>query len=186
MHLTSEQLAQVKAACARLRVRGLALFGSALAEHLSPGGDLDLAVAFRPDVRVGAFSRCFDFKAELKCITHRAVDPISLDSVRNPHFQTELAESKVEYATWGCSNLPRHSRGSPGLGEACRGQDPRRLKEGPVVGGCGWVPTRNYQRSPSGCRTDRRHAKYHRARPPCRRSRHPLGRLPNPSSSFPA
>jgi predicted nucleotidyltransferase len=80
--------------CGELRVRSLALVGSAARADFDPArSDVDLLVEF--DGRDRLFDRYFDLKQQLERSLGRTVDLIEPAAVRNPIVQRNLQRRKV-------------------------------------------------------------------------------------------
>jgi uncharacterized protein len=81
--------------CRRYGVDRLYLFGSAAADRLQPGSDLDFLVEMADRQATGAYARRYlDFAAELERLFARRVDLVTEQAIRNPYLRREIEATR--------------------------------------------------------------------------------------------
>ena len=86
---------QVAELCARLRVRRLDAFGSAVAARFDPvSSDLDFLVDFEPLAPAEYANAYFSLKEGLEEIFARPVDLVTVNAVVNPYFRESIETSR--------------------------------------------------------------------------------------------
>ncbi|WP_131746640.1 nucleotidyltransferase domain-containing protein [Frankia sp. Cppng1_Ct_nod] len=97
MHpLVEVRRAEIQGLCRRLGIRRLDLFGSATSEAFDPdSSDVDVLVEFDTD-RAGFdyYGSYFGLKEELERLLGRAVDVVSITSIRNPYFRDQVMRTR--------------------------------------------------------------------------------------------
>lgn len=95
MHRTlSEKVGDVRALCAKHRVRSLIVFGSAASEAFDPqSSDLDFVVEFEPGPRRGFDDVFFLLKEDLERLFGRPIDLIERGAVENPYLLESIRAS---------------------------------------------------------------------------------------------
>jgi predicted nucleotidyltransferase len=89
---------QINTLCRLLRVKELALFGSATRDDFSPASDIDVLVTF--EGREHLFARYFDLKEGLEQIFGRHVDVVMPEAITNPIFREHVdRERTMVYGT---------------------------------------------------------------------------------------
>ena len=89
--LVDSRRAQVAELCARLRVRRLDAFGSAVTGRFDPvSSDLDFLVEFEPLAPTNYAEAYFELKEGLESIFARPVDLVTESAVLNPYFRESL------------------------------------------------------------------------------------------------
>lgn len=91
----TQQRAEVDALCARLHVRRLDLFGSAVRSDFdSQTSDLDFVVAFDDLPPVEYADAFFELKDGLEQLFGRPVDLVVERAIRNPHFKARIEQER--------------------------------------------------------------------------------------------
>jgi len=91
-------LEQIKAFCAKWKVREFALFGSVLRDDFGPDSDVDVLVSFHPGAGWSLWD-LFDMQDELQALFGRRVDFIEKEALRNPFRRHEILTTRqVLYA----------------------------------------------------------------------------------------
>jgi uncharacterized protein len=100
--LLDTHLAAISALCRRYGVRRLELFGSATTAAFDPQrSDIDLLVEFDSDGK-RLFDRYFGLKESLEALFGRAVDLVTVGSLKNPYFiQAVNSTRQLVYAAEG-------------------------------------------------------------------------------------
>jgi len=92
---------RIREFCTRWKVTELAVFGSVLREDFGPESDVDVLVAFAPDVRWTLLAHV-EMQDELASILGRNVDLVSLSGIRRSrnHIRRQeiLGSAEVVYA----------------------------------------------------------------------------------------
>ena len=95
---TAMPMDQIKALCAKWKIREFALFGSVLRDDFRPDSDIDVLISFHPQAGWSLWD-LFDLQDELKVLFRREVDLIEKEGLRNPFRRHEiLATRQVLYA----------------------------------------------------------------------------------------
>lgn len=84
---------QIAAFCRKWQIVELALFGSVLRDGFRPDSDIDVLVAFAPDVPWSLYD-WVDMIDELKAIFGREIDLVSKDGLRNPFRRHEILTTR--------------------------------------------------------------------------------------------
>ncbi|SBW20869.1 DNA polymerase beta domain-containing protein [Candidatus Protofrankia californiensis] len=87
---------EIEALCRRLGIRRLDVFGSAVGASFDvDSSDVDVLVEF-DDARTGFdyFGSYFDLKEGLERLLGRAVDVVSVTSIRNPYFRDQVMRTR--------------------------------------------------------------------------------------------
>ena len=85
--------------CERFHVSRLEVFGSAAADEMRDGSDLDFLVEFTEQAAPKRFDNFFAFRDALVKLFHRSVDLVEPGGLRNPYFIQSVNETrKVLYA----------------------------------------------------------------------------------------
>jgi uncharacterized protein len=91
----TKQRAEVDALCARLHVRRLDLFGSAVRQDFdAKTSDLDFVVAFDELPPVEYADAFFALKDGLEQLFGRPVDLVVERAIRNPHFKARIEQER--------------------------------------------------------------------------------------------
>jgi len=97
MHpLIEARRAEIQGLCRRLGIRRLDLFGSATGEAFDlDSSDVDVLVEFDAD-RAGFdyYGTYFALKEGLERLLGRAVDVVSVTSIRNPYFRDQVMRTR--------------------------------------------------------------------------------------------
>jgi predicted nucleotidyltransferase len=88
---------QISGICRRYHVRRLALFGSVLRNDFRPDSDVDVLVAFEPEVRVG-FVTLSRMQRELSELFKRPVDLVPMDGLKPVIRESVLSSAQDVYA----------------------------------------------------------------------------------------
>lgn len=83
-------------ACEAFQVSKLYAFGSVVTETMKPESDLDFLVVFERSGFEGAFGQYVGFKSRLEKLFGRKVDLYTDKKFRNPVFDQEVRETKVQ------------------------------------------------------------------------------------------
>jgi uncharacterized protein len=87
---------EIEALCRRLDIRRLDVFGSAVGDSFDvTTSDVDVLVEFdtnRPGFDY--FSTYFTLKEGLERLLDRAVDVVSITSIRNPYFRDQVMDTR--------------------------------------------------------------------------------------------
>ncbi len=88
----------IKVFCAKWKIVEFSIFGSALREDFRPESDVDVLVAFAPEVPWSLFDLA-EMEEELKKLFGRDVDLIEKDAIKNPFRRHSiLMDRKIFYA----------------------------------------------------------------------------------------
>jgi len=88
--LIENHLEEVRQVCKMRHVRNLYLFGSILTKRFNQGSDVDFLVEFG-DIPIEDYAdNYFELCEDLEQILNRKVDVVTLRSVKNPYFESEL------------------------------------------------------------------------------------------------
>ena len=91
-------LDQIKAFCAKWRIREFALFGSVLRDDFCPDSDVDVLVSFQSGAPWSLWD-LVDMEDQLSAMLGRRVDLIEKEGLRNPFRRHEiLSTRRVVYA----------------------------------------------------------------------------------------
>jgi predicted nucleotidyltransferase len=91
-------MAQIKAFCAKWKVKEFALFGSVLREDFRPDSDVDVLVTLENDAPWSLYE-WVDMIEELKVMFGRDVDLVEKTAIENPFRRHSILNShKVLYA----------------------------------------------------------------------------------------
>lgn len=87
---------EIEDLCRRLGVRRLDVFGSAVGDSFDPQtSDVDVLVEFTDDQRgFDYFDTYFSLKEGLEQLLGRAVDVVSVTSIRNPYFRDRVMRTR--------------------------------------------------------------------------------------------
>ncbi|WP_410656462.1 nucleotidyltransferase family protein [Amycolatopsis sp. lyj-112] len=86
---------EIEELCRALSVRRLDLFGSAVKESFDVvSSDVDVLVEFDAGPGFDYFGTYFDLKEGLERVLGRAVDLVSVTSIRNPYFKQEVLDTR--------------------------------------------------------------------------------------------
>lgn len=80
---------QIKAFCARWKVREFALFGSILRDDFGPHSDIDVLVSFQTDAPWSLWD-LVEMREQLATILGRDVDLIEKEALKNPFRRHEI------------------------------------------------------------------------------------------------
>lgn len=95
--LIGQKRADIAALCRRYRVHHLDLFGSAVGASFDVDrSDIDVLVEFIDHPEVDRFDCYFGLKEGLEQLFGRAVDVVSISSLRNPYFRARVMQTKEE------------------------------------------------------------------------------------------
>jgi predicted nucleotidyltransferase len=91
---------EIRELCARLGVRRLEVFGSAVTDRFDPAcSDFDFLYEFNDPQGVGLADRFFELKEGLETLLGRAVDLVYAPGIENPYFLRKVnAQRRVLYA----------------------------------------------------------------------------------------
>ena len=83
--------------CEIHRVKTIAVFGSAAQNTMTAQSDIDFLVQFSEDIDVLDFAdNYFSLLESLELLTGKAIDLVSVNSLRNPVLKEEIEKSKIE------------------------------------------------------------------------------------------
>jgi predicted nucleotidyltransferase len=94
MHLITENIEELRALCAKYKVRKLYVFGSVLTARFDDNSDIDLSVIFNDADIDDMFIHFFDFVDELQALFNRKVDLVDETAISNHIFQQNLNATK--------------------------------------------------------------------------------------------
>ena len=92
--LMETNLSDIQEVCKRRHVRNLYLFGSILTNRFTDNSDVDFLVEFDPIPIEDYADNYFELCADLEQILGRRVDIVTMRSVKNPYFETELLQTR--------------------------------------------------------------------------------------------
>lgn len=92
--LMETNLSDIQEVCKRRHVRNLYLFGSILTNRFTDKSDVDFLVEFGPMPIEDYADNYFELCADLEQILGRRVDIVTMRSVKNPYFETELLQTR--------------------------------------------------------------------------------------------
>jgi uncharacterized protein len=92
--LMTSHLSDIQEVCKKRHVRNLYLFGSVLTNRFTDKSDVDFLVEFGPIPIEDYADNYFDLCTDLEQILGRRVDIVTLRSVKNPYFETELLQTR--------------------------------------------------------------------------------------------
>jgi len=92
--LLKPHLFDIQEVCKKRYVRNLFLFGSILTNRFSDKSDIDFLVDFEVLPIEDYADNYFDLCADLEQILGRRVDIVTMRSVKNPYFETELLKTR--------------------------------------------------------------------------------------------
>ena len=94
--LIESHRAEIADLCRRYHVRRLAVFGSAAREtDFDPArSDVDLLVAYDPDVPRPSLTEYFGLRDELAALLGRPVDLVMAGAVRNPYIRADIEQAR--------------------------------------------------------------------------------------------
>jgi predicted nucleotidyltransferase len=84
---------QINTLCQTLRIKELALFGSAVRDDFSQESDIDVLVTF--EGKTPLFDRYFDLKEGLEQIFGRPVDVVMPAAITNPIFREQVEKERT-------------------------------------------------------------------------------------------
>lgn len=94
--LTGQQLNAIADLCRRFRVRGLALFGSAVRDDFDPRrSDFDFLVEFESQPPGEHADSYFGLLQELESLLGRPIDLVESAMLRNPYRRQEIEATQV-------------------------------------------------------------------------------------------
>jgi predicted nucleotidyltransferase len=100
MNIIKQYQKEITEACGQYEVKKLYIFGSVLTEEFSRESDVDFLVDFDREGFRGSFKQFMGFKKSLEEILGRNIDLISVRSIRNPVFLSEINQTrKLIYAS---------------------------------------------------------------------------------------
>ena len=85
---------KIKKICANLRLKNLALFGSAITDRFGQESDIDILVEFNLQGNENLFNTYFTLKEQLEELFHRPVDIVMERSVKNPFLKRVIDATK--------------------------------------------------------------------------------------------
>lgn len=89
---------RIEGFCCRWRIAELSLFGSVLRDDFGPDSDVDVLVAFAPDVHYSLFD-IVQMRDELTDLLEREVDFVQEKGLKNPFRRREILRTReVIYA----------------------------------------------------------------------------------------
>lgn len=95
MHqLISENLDQIKASCARHKVRSLYAFGSVTSDQFHEQSDVDFLISFESMEPEDYADNYFLMAEALENILQRPIDLVTEKSLSNPYFIQSVNQSK--------------------------------------------------------------------------------------------
>ena len=95
MHkLMSSHLSDIQKVCKERHVRNLYVFGSVLTNRFTDKSDIDFLVEFGSIPIEDYADNYFDICTDLEKIFRRRVDVVTMRSVKNPYFETELLQTR--------------------------------------------------------------------------------------------
>ena len=93
-NLTAHHTKAIREICQRRHVVNLYVFGSVLTDHFNQQSDIDFLVEFEDMLPEDYADNYFDFCDDLEKLLVRRVDVVTLNSVRNPYFKTEVFKTR--------------------------------------------------------------------------------------------
>jgi len=94
--LFQDKMRDVAELCEKLRVRRLALFGTASGEAFDPSTSaVEMMVDFHPMTPVHHADRYFGLMEDLERLFGFRVDLLEFSAVRNPHLHREIEQTQV-------------------------------------------------------------------------------------------
>ena len=95
--LIKNNIGIIKTLCQKHRVRTLALFGSAADNSMNNNSDIDFLVEFDENIDVLDYAdNYFSLLHRLEMIFKKDIELISIKSIKNPIFKTEVYKSKID------------------------------------------------------------------------------------------
>jgi predicted nucleotidyltransferase len=96
MHpLIEARRTEIQGLCRRLGIRRLDIFGSATSEAFDlDSSDVDVLVEFDDRAEFDYYSTYFALKEGLERLLGRAVDVVSVTSIRNPYFHDQVMRTR--------------------------------------------------------------------------------------------
>ncbi len=92
--LMEANLSDIQEVCKRRHVRNLYVFGSVLTNRFTDKSDVDFLVEFGAIPIEDYADSYFELCADLEQILGRRVDIVTMRSVKNPYFETELLQTR--------------------------------------------------------------------------------------------
>lgn len=92
--LMETHLADIQSVCKKRYVRNLYVFGSVLTNRFNKKSDIDFLVEFEDFPVEDYADNYFDLCADLERILNRHVDLVTMRSVKNPYFESELLQTR--------------------------------------------------------------------------------------------
>ena len=90
----SSHLSDIQKVCKERHVRNLYVFGSVLTNRFTDKSDIDFLVEFGSIPIEDYADNYFDICTDLEKIFRRRVDVVTMRSVKNPYFETELLQTR--------------------------------------------------------------------------------------------
>lgn len=95
MHISENNIEQIKALCKEHQVKRFSVFGSVLTDHFSSDSDIDFVVDFDENDPIKYTDLYFQLKDKLEQMFKRQIDLLEERGIRNSFFRKELDASKV-------------------------------------------------------------------------------------------
>ena len=93
----SNKMEAIATLCVTHKVKTIAVFGSAARNTMTAESDIDFLVQFSEDIDVLDFAdNYFSLLESLESLTGKAIDLVSVNSLRNPVLKEEIEKSKIE------------------------------------------------------------------------------------------
>ena len=100
MNIIKQYQKEITEVCGQYEVKTLYIFGSVLTEEFSRESDVDFLVDFDREGFRGSFKQFMGLKESLEEILGRNIDLVSVRSIRNPVFLSEINQTrKLIYAS---------------------------------------------------------------------------------------
>ena len=95
-NITDQQIKAIQAACKARSVVNLYVFGSVLTQDFNAESDIDLLVEFEDQPPEDYADNYFDLCDDLEKILVRKVDLLTLRSIRNPFFKSQVFNARQQ------------------------------------------------------------------------------------------
>jgi len=95
IEVLSNKMEAIASLCEIHRVKTIAVFGSAAQNTMTAQSDIDFLVQFSEDIDDFA-DNYFSLLESLELLTGKAIDLVSVNSLRNPVLKEEIEKSKIE------------------------------------------------------------------------------------------
>jgi predicted nucleotidyltransferase len=92
--LMDSHLSDIQEVCKRRHVRNLYVFGSALTNRFTDKSDIDFLVDFGAIPLEDYADNYFDLCADLEAVLGRRVDVVTMRSIKNPYFESEVLKTR--------------------------------------------------------------------------------------------